>query len=80
MSELPAGWARTPINDITRHHSGNSKLIKGKLFREPKRAAIFPHSVLRVRMSGLRRVSARELGPWERDAERLSSPRENGQP
>ena len=61
MSELPAGWARTPINDITRHHSGNSKLIKGKLFREPKEGYFPAFSASGADIVGLRRVSAREM-------------------
>ena len=32
---LPASWTRTRLLDVSRHHSGNSKLIKGKLSSEP---------------------------------------------
>ncbi|SFT80614.1 restriction endonuclease subunit S [Sedimentitalea nanhaiensis] len=35
MSELPSGWAETKFSEILGHHSGNSKLIKGKLHSSP---------------------------------------------
>lgn len=33
--DLPARWKSTRLLDVTRHHSGNSKLIKGKLNDAP---------------------------------------------
>jgi type I restriction enzyme, S subunit len=41
VSELPKGWALVPLSEVTRHKSGNSKLIKGKLVSEPG-AGLFP--------------------------------------
>jgi type I restriction enzyme, S subunit len=32
---LPLAWEWTRLLDVTRHHSGNSKLIKGKLSQAP---------------------------------------------
>lgn len=39
--DLPAGWSTSRLLDVTRHHSGNSKLIKGKLSSAPG-AGLFP--------------------------------------
>jgi len=33
---IPAGWALTKLSDLTRHKSGNSKLIKGRLSSSPQ--------------------------------------------
>ncbi len=32
---IPKNWAVLPLTEVTRHHSGNSKLIKGKLYDSP---------------------------------------------
>src|SRR6266496_645828 len=40
-SEERSRWHVTRLLDVTRHHSGNSKLIKGKLFDAP-RGNLFP--------------------------------------
>lgn len=40
-SSLPIGWAKVPLNEIATHHSGDSKIIKGKLPSEPA-ADLFP--------------------------------------
>ncbi|MCF3595758.1 restriction endonuclease subunit S [Rhodobacteraceae bacterium LMO-12] len=34
-SKAPTGWAYCTFDDVTTHHSGNSKLIKGKQFSAP---------------------------------------------
>lgn len=41
MSGLPNGWVRTTLEAVTRHRSGNGKLIKGKQKSEPH-ADLFP--------------------------------------
>ncbi|WP_419739930.1 restriction endonuclease subunit S [Ruegeria sp.] len=38
---LPVGWAKVPLNEIATHHSGDSKIIKGKLPSEPA-ADLYP--------------------------------------
>jgi type I restriction enzyme, S subunit len=35
VSELPDGWAETAVNALVESRSGNSKLIKGTLLKEP---------------------------------------------
>ena len=35
MSDLPNGWAETAVNALAESRSGNSKLIKGTLLKEP---------------------------------------------
>ena len=39
--DLPDGWAVVTLNEIASHHSGNSKLIKGKLTSTPE-PGLFP--------------------------------------
>ena len=34
-STLPDGWVRVPLNEVASHHSGDSKIIKGKLPSSP---------------------------------------------
>lgn len=38
---LPDGWAKVPLNVVASHHSGDSKIIKGKLPSEPTEG-LFP--------------------------------------
>jgi type I restriction enzyme S subunit len=40
-NSLPRGWRSARLLDVTRHHSGNSKLIKGKL-RQTAAENLFP--------------------------------------
>ncbi|MEK6638186.1 MAG: restriction endonuclease subunit S [Pseudomonadota bacterium] len=35
MSDLPNGWAETAVNALAESRSGNSKLVKGTLLKEP---------------------------------------------
>ncbi|MCY4172688.1 MAG: hypothetical protein OXF25_01145 [Cyanobacteria bacterium MAG CAR3_bin_5] len=47
----PVGWVFCKFADIATHHSGNSKLIKGKQFKVTA-PACFPVSVLLGKMFG----------------------------
>ncbi|HDQ39652.1 MAG TPA: hypothetical protein ENN39_01280, partial [Desulfonatronum sp.] len=39
--QIPNGWCLVALSDVARHHSGNSKLIKGKLVNSPAKS-LFP--------------------------------------